>query len=201
MGNAILSSRPLTDVTQIPLPRLYLRARIRRLLGAPTGLSARISVNGEAIAVGVAHLNSRWDPSGRELQMREYLAGFPPDGPAVIGGDFNTTTIDLRHGLALVEVARHVLRRPWRFRAPEPWEPLFKRLAEADFSIERANAPGKPTFTFNRAIPPLIRPKLDWIALRGLRAVHGSAAVVPARASFFSPRVSDHDFVVCEVRL
>jgi endonuclease/exonuclease/phosphatase family metal-dependent hydrolase len=201
LGNAILSSRPLTDVYPVPLPGSLVRRRIRRLVGVPTGLIAKVSVNGRAIFMGVAHLNSRWDPAGRDFQMREFLAALPSDGLAIIGGDLNTTTVDLRRKVAMLAVVRHLLRNPRRFRAPEPWEPLFERLAEANFMVDGANVAGKPTFTFSRAIPPLIRPKLDWIALRGLEPVPGSAAVITARPSFFAARVSDHDFVVCDVRI
>jgi hypothetical protein len=90
---------------------------------------------------------------------------------------------------------------PWRFRYPEAYEPLFADLSRAGFEVRAANVPGKPTFTFHRAIPPMLRPKLDWIALRELPPIAGSARVVTARKSFFSARVSDHDFVMCEVQL
>ena len=64
---------------------------------------------------------------------------------------------------------------------------------------------GKPALMIegmrDRAIPPALRPKLDWIALRELQAVPHSARVIPARSSFFAPRVSDHDFVMCDVQL
>jgi len=46
-----------------------------------------------------------------------------------------------------------------------------------------------------------MRPKLDWIALRGIAALPGSAAVVPARNSIWSARFSDHDFITCEIAL
>jgi endonuclease/exonuclease/phosphatase family metal-dependent hydrolase len=201
LGNAILSSRPLSDVRVIRLPNLFLRPKIRRLVGAPAGVVARINVNGRAIAVGMAHLNSRWDPGGRESQMRQYLAGFPPGLPAIFGGDLNTTTVDLRGPRAFQTAALKFLRQPKRLRLPQLWEPLFARLAEAGFSIDGANQPGKPTFTFFRAMPPFMRPKLDWIALRELKSIAGSAAVVPARLWFSGPRISDHDFIVCDVRI
>jgi hypothetical protein len=201
LGNAILSSRPLAEICVIRLPNLFLRSKMRRLVGAPAGVVARINVNGRSIAVGMAHLNSRWDPAGRESQMRQYLAGFPPGLPAIFGGDLNTTTVDLRGPRAFQAAALKFLRQPRRLRQPQLWEPLFARLAEAGFSIDGANRPGKPTFTFFRAIPPFMRPKLDWIALRELKPVIGSAAVVPARLSFSGPRISDHDFIVCDVRI
>jgi endonuclease/exonuclease/phosphatase family metal-dependent hydrolase len=201
IGNAILSSRPLSDVRALPLSSFFLRRRVRRLLGAPAGISARIVVNGRPIALGIAHLNSRWNPSGRESQMTQYLRGFPKDGRAVIGGDFNTTTVDLRSPASFIKVTALCLMQPGRFRYPQRWEPLFERLSRAGFEIDGANANGKSTFTPGRLIPPVLRPKLDWLALRGLKPVPGSAAVVPARTSPLSKRFSDHDFVTCQVQL
>jgi endonuclease/exonuclease/phosphatase family metal-dependent hydrolase len=201
IGNAILSSRPLDNVRAIRIPSLFLRPKIRRLAGGPTGLAALINVNGRIIAVGMAHLNSRGDPPGRESQIQRYLSGFPSGIPAIFGGDLNTTTVDLRDRRAFRIAALKFLREPARLRHPQRWEPLFERLNEAGFSIDGANQPGKPTFTFSRAIPPFMRPKLDWIALRGLTPVPGSAAVVPARLSVLGPRISDHDFIVCDVMI
>jgi endonuclease/exonuclease/phosphatase family metal-dependent hydrolase len=201
LGNAILSSRPLTDVYAVPLSTTFVRRRLRRLSGGPASLGATAVFNGKAITIGVAHLNSRGGPAGRDLQMRECLARLPANPTAVIGGDFNTTTIEIGELPAFLTVMRNLLRSPLRFRAPERWEPLFERLAEANFEVRGANEPGRPTFTFTRLIPPLMRPKLDWIALRGLEPIPGSAAVVPARESLFGKRFSDHDFITCEVRI
>ena len=201
LGNAILSSRPLSNVYAVPLPITFVRRRLRRLSGGPAGLAATAVFNGKTITVGAVHLNSRGGPAGRDLQMREYVARLPPNPTAVIGGDFNTTTIEIGEVPALLTVMLNLLRSPRRFRAPERWEPLFERLAGASFEVRGANAPGTPTFTFTRLIPPLMRPKLDWIALRGLEPIPGSAAVVAARESLFGKRFSDHDFVTCDVRI
>jgi endonuclease/exonuclease/phosphatase family metal-dependent hydrolase len=201
MGNAILSSRPLIDVRTTPLPNLFLGRRVRRLGGGPAGIAARIVVSGKPVVVSVAHLNSHWDPAGRESQIRQYLEYLPRGEPAVIGGDFNTTTIDLRTNALARRGMIRLIKEPRRLRYPQQWEPLFGRLAAAGFTHEHANVPGRPTFTFTRAVPPFMRPKLDWILVRGVRAVQGSAAVVPARLSIAGRRFSDHDFVVCEVRV
>ena len=58
-----------------------------------------------------------------------------------------------------------------RFRHPHAHEPLLARLGEAGFEMRGANVEGRPTFTFARTVPPWMRPKLDWIALRGLKPV------------------------------
>jgi endonuclease/exonuclease/phosphatase family metal-dependent hydrolase len=199
-GNAILSSHPLADVRGVPLPNVRLNWRIRRLVGAPAGLTATITVNHRRITVGVVHMNSRWHPEGRAHQMAEFLAALPSEGPALVGGDWNTTTLDLGSSSALFTEGWRLLLQPARLRTPEPYEPLFDRLAQAGFEVRDVNVARKPTFTFSRAIPPILRPKLDWIAHRELRPVPNTAAIIRAQPSILSARVSDHDFVTCEVR-
>jgi hypothetical protein len=200
-GNAILCRQPLSQVCAVPLPNLFLHRRVRRLLGAPCGLIVKSSFGSRTITIGVAHLNSRCDPAGRDRQMRDYLAQFPRDGAALIGGDLNTTTVDLRTWSTVMKAMRLLITQPRRLREPMHWEPLFERLAESDFDVRGANAHGQPTFTFSRMVPPPIRPKLDWIALRGLEPMPQSARVVPARSAPFRWRISDHDFIVCDIRL
>lgn len=201
LGNAILSSAPLAEVRTIALPSYRLSRRNVHLLGQPRALIASAAFGGRGITIAVAHLNSRWHPAGRARQMATLLEAMPPGGETILGGDFNTTTTSLDTLRAMAMVAPRMALRPRRFRYPERYEPLFGHLARAGFEIEGANVPGRPTFTFIRAIPPAMRPKLDWIALRGLQPMPGSARVVAARPSFFGRRVSDHDFVMCEVRL
>ncbi len=199
IGNAILSNRPLADVRVLPLARKFNQRRLRRFIGGPAGLAARVMVNRRPLVLGIAHLHSRWNPGGRELQMRQYLEGFPAGTAAIIGGDFNTTTVDLGSRTSFVKVITLSLLQRSRFRNPQRWEPLFERLREAGFDTHGANARGTATFTPSRLIPSMVRPKLDWLALRGLNPVANSAAVVPPRTSLFAPRFSDHDFIMCIV--
>jgi endonuclease/exonuclease/phosphatase family metal-dependent hydrolase len=213
LGNAILTSAPLADARMIALPTTRMSRRYAHLIGQPHALIATAKFGGRQVTIAVAHLHSRWNPAGRARQMAQLLEYLAPldavaggdaanaQGAVILGGDFNTTTTDLYAPWGMAMVAVQMATRPWRFRYPEPYEPLFAELARGGFKVRGANVPGKPTFTFSRAIPPALRPKLDWIALRGLEPMPGSARVVAARESFFGPRVSDHDFVMCEVRL
>ncbi len=201
-GDAILSREPLVDVRTVALRSPPTPRRRRRLVGKQVGLIASAVIDRRAVTLGVAHLDRNASPRFRELQMADYLAAFPSDGPAVLGGDFNTTTIGWAgNASAILKVLSLMMTEPRRFRDPVPYEPLFERLFEAGFEIGGANAPRIPTFTFTRFIPPFLRPKLDWIAVRGIRAVPGSAAVVAPRVSPLARRASDHDLVVCEVTL
>ena len=200
-GNAILCSQPLEAVYAVPIPNRYVHRRLRKMIGGPAGMVARAHFRGKALHFGVVHLNSRWDPAGRETQMHEYLSRFPPDGPAIIGGDFNTTTLGLPRRRSFAMAYLRLMMEPRRLSDPRRWETLFRRMEQAGFKVDGANAPGKRTFTYARVVPPFVRPNLDWIGLRGLEPVPGSPAAVPARTSFFSGRLSDHDFIVCEVKL
>ena len=200
-GNAILSVHPLADVRGIPLPNVHLKWRMKRLVGAPAGLTATIIVHHRQITVGVVHMNSRWHPEGRAHQMAKFLAALPSEGPALVGGDWNTTTLNLGTPSALFTEGWRLVLQPARLRTPERYEPLFDRLMQAGFDIRGVNVPRKPTFTFSRAIPPILRPKLDWIAHRELRPVSGTARIIRAQPSILSARISDHDFVTCEVSL
>lgn len=201
LGNAILCAAPLADARMIALPRGVITRRYARLLGQPRALVATTVLGNRALTIVVAHLHSRWDPAGRARQMATVIEGIAADGPTILGGDFNTTTTRLDRAWSLAMVVARMAVQPQRLRYPERFEPLFEHLRKAGFAIEGANVAGLPTFTFHRAIPPLLRPKLDWLALRKLQPVPHSARVVTARSSFFGPRVSDHDFVMCEVRL
>jgi endonuclease/exonuclease/phosphatase family metal-dependent hydrolase len=209
VGTAILSTTPLREVRSIPIPvvhpvtggRFRGTPRRSRRVFAPTGVAATISIGGRRIAIGTVHLESHADPAGRERQMAAFIEGIEAGVPAIIAGDFNTTTTSLSYSTAVAEVLRLIVRAPRRFRDPERHEPLFQRLREAGFSTAEANAPLKPTFTFSRMVPPPMRPKLDWITARGLRPIAGSAAVVAARRSMLAARFSDHDFIVCDFSL
>jgi endonuclease/exonuclease/phosphatase family metal-dependent hydrolase len=201
LGNAILSGYPLMKVRSLALPNYRMPRRLRPLIGLPRGGVATINPNGQEITIGMAHLNSRTGPGGRERQIVQYLKGLPEAGPAIIGGDFNTTTVTLMTPRGVIRAMMLQALRPGRFRKPISYEPLFGRLVAAGFGIEGANVLGKATFALSGVVPRWMRPKLDWLALRGVEAVPGSASVVAAKTGVIGRRVSDHDFVTCVARV
>jgi endonuclease/exonuclease/phosphatase family metal-dependent hydrolase len=200
-GVAVLCSHPLESVRTAPFPRPRLRFKNYRLPGVPQGLLARINLGGRRVSIGVIHLERLCDPVWRALQMERFLAELGGETPLIVGGDLNTTTVDMDRPWSVARAAAMVAMHPRRFRDPRAWEPLFARLRDNGFTVDGANVAHAPTFTFSRWIPPLWRPKLDWILSRGIRPVSGSARVVPARHPGFGHRFSDHDFVMCEFRL
>ena len=205
MGNAILSAAPFEEVVAVaihipPTPLAWPRRRRRwSRVGTPTGLVTRVNFGGEELTVGVAHLHSRCTPAERALQMATYLESFPAAGRAIFGGDLNTTTTELSSRALMLATAWQMITNPDRFRAPESYEPLFDRLRERGLEIDGANVAKRATFTFSGLIPRSMRPKLDWLAVRELRPITGTAAVVPPRSSILRRRASDHDFVTVEL--
>jgi endonuclease/exonuclease/phosphatase family metal-dependent hydrolase len=207
MGNAILSAAPFEDVAAVtmhkpPTPMAWPR-RMQRWsrVGAPTGLVTRVKFGGEELTVGVTHLHSRCTPVERARQMASYLESFPAAGRAIFGGDLNTTTTELSSRALILATARQMIANPDRFHAPESYEPLFGHLREHGLEIEGANVANRATFTFSGLIPRSMRPKLDWLAVRELRPIAGTAAVVPPRSPILMRRASDHDFVTVDLEL
>jgi endonuclease/exonuclease/phosphatase family metal-dependent hydrolase len=204
-GNAILSAWPLHEVKTIGLPIFYDWTR-RRLphnprwwserVGQRGALSASFSAAGKKISVTVAHLENRATPAERAAQMRFVLNRIPA-GAAVLGGDLNTVTIDLRKPRQWASFPLSWLRAPRRLREPRRWEPLFADLERAGFQAEEANQPLAPTYTPTTLWPRWLRAKLDWLAIRELTIVAGRAQVVTA--SYRGRRFSDHDAVMCEI--
>jgi len=208
LGNAILSREPMEDVVAIALPKVSARyPRMPRSLGrflrvgSQAAIIATIRVHGRPIYLCVAHLDSRAHPNGRDLQIATLLERFHSDKPAIIGGDLNTTTVELINPASIPTVLLGMLINSRRFRNPRVHDPLLGRLENAGFVTRGANVEGRATFTFARIVPPWMRPKLDWLAMRGLDPVPGSARVIPARPGFFASRVSDHEFIAVDVAI
>ncbi len=206
-GNAILSALPFENVEAIALPNpgtTHSRRRRKRpwsIVGSPTGLVTSVRLGGDAITVGLAHLHSRCAPLERARQMGVYMDEFPARGPAIFGGDLNTTTVALPDDLAILKVALASMMNPRRFKSPESHEPLFEIMRARGLLTDGANVPNRSTFTFSGLIPPRMRPKLDWLATRELEPIAGSAKVISPRRSIFSRRASDHDLVMVDVAI
>jgi endonuclease/exonuclease/phosphatase family metal-dependent hydrolase len=207
MGNAILSSAPFADVAAIamhnPRPPRVLPRRDRGVtrVGRPTGLITRVKFGPAEISVGVAHLHSRCTPAERARQMADYMESFPTAGRVIFGGDLNTTTTELSDRASMAATVWQMITNPNRFRAPQAYEPLFDHLREHGLEIDGVNVANCPTFTFSGLIPRSMRPKLDWLAVRGFRPVAGTAAVVTPRSPILKRRISDHDFVTVDLEL
>jgi endonuclease/exonuclease/phosphatase family metal-dependent hydrolase len=206
-GNAILAAAPLERVRVVALPMFYDYTKRRRWrlppqtvkLGRRAAVAAEINLGGPTVTVALAHLENRVAPQGRARQMAQFLDALPPDGPALLGGDFNTTTLNVNDRYQCAATLARLPIEPLRLRSPQRYEPLFGVLEHAGFEYRDSNVRLAPTYTPTGLLPRFLRAKLDWIWVRKLKAVPGSAHVAPARNGL--RRFSDHDFVVCEFTL
>ncbi len=206
LGNAILSAVPFDDVVAVAMPNPRTPRMLRRnpnwsRVGTPTGIVTRMNFGGRELTVGLAHLHSRTVPAERARQLATYLESFPATGRAVFGGDLNTTTTQLSSWSDLRATAREMIVNPRRFRAPQAYEPLFEHLQAHRLEIDGVNVANRPTFTFSGLIPRSMRPKLDWLAVRDLHPIAGTAAVITPRSPRLMRRISDHDFVTVDLEL
>ena len=94
-GNAIFSRYPIRSPRPIALAngRDKMRGREKRL-GQQSAVAAEIDLPGLDLTVCSVHLDAQSSQRHRRDQMKAVIDALPPGGPAVIGGDWNTTTFN-----------------------------------------------------------------------------------------------------------
>ena len=148
-GNAILSSYPILEARISRLPVCFEAYEFHeKRYGCRNCLWARLSVHGNSLWVGAAHLEVRETPQCRARQIRHLLAEAPADpaDPCLLGGDLNAS--GFRRGTwwrTLSSVARLLAGRPesvkQRLLRPERGaEPLFMLARRSGFSWDGLNA-------------------------------------------------------------
>lgn len=155
-GLAIVSRYPLSDVRLLPLAynRLSFRSRCR------IALAATVHTAGGAVRFVNLHLDTRLNSGRRVEQMASALDAAAFDGPRIVGGDLNTMNIGW-------------LQSMWPL-------PFAQRQADAVRTLllsegyETPFGSGRPTFKLLGL--PL---RLDWLFLRGLRALEWGVDDVP----------------------
>jgi len=174
--------------------------RGERRIGGRIAVAAKVPVGKTSLAVVAAHLESHSSPEERADQTKillEALEIYHGDGPAIIGGDFNTSTLG-HEPLTVDQRLSLESEAPKRFEDPIQWEPLFGHMAAAGFSWQTANVPGitqrmRPDGT---PLPPF--GKIDWLFTRGL--VAQDPEIVPA-VDTAGIAISDHDLIAVTVTL
>ena len=182
-GLALLSRWPLADVrrVELPSPEDLLFDRERKA-GRFVGLVARVLHPAQPVAVAVTHLDVHGSPRSRAVQMQVLLAAVPP-GPAVVMGDFNTTTFRRGSALRSVRTLSTLALAPRRtlqarllaphLPAGSPPEPLFEVLRTAGFALEPFNDATESLQVHFADVHELDRfpSRLRTLVLRALRTV------------------------------
>lgn len=174
-GNAILSRFPLREAHSIVLPngkdkmkgkekRLGCQRAVVALVDHPFGKFRAVSV----------HLDAHSTQKHRMAQMRlvlDDLDRFHPHLPALIGGDWNTSTYNSRNALfSILGYVRRVLmgvRRVIRKHYPHPdrWfeRRLFGELERRGYRYRDFNEPGVCTLHYDVADLAANGRMADWI--------------------------------------
>jgi endonuclease/exonuclease/phosphatase family metal-dependent hydrolase len=191
-GNAILSRLPLEAPALIPIddggnwfvnaPKNDGQLRI----GGRMAMAARIG----GLTFASVHYESESDAEGRRDQTSRLISALDQtygSGPAVIGGDLNTSAFS-ETGMDAAGILCH----------PAKAEPCFDTFAAADFDWKTCNL-GQPT---TRAAPgrPVAYPlkTLDWLFSR---AVDSSEPKILPAVSATGHYLSDHELIAARVLL
>jgi len=174
-------------------------ARGQQRVGGRMAVGAQIELGGRRVTFVSVHLESNSSPAQRKAQVSHLLdvaERYDAQAPLLIGGDFNTSTIDRAQDRDREFRRREIAADPGRLLDVEPHEPLFRELADRGFDWQASNVPGRPTERPQPGEPPRPLGKIDWIFTRGLRAT--APEIVPALSADDTP-VSDHDCLLVTV--
>ena len=142
-------------------------------------------------------IESHGDPAQRGVQTKRLLDAidaYAPAQPVVVGGDFNTSTLDRAWARGNGEKPTLPVAR---VLDPTPYEPLFETMREYRYDWSSCNAEGiatQRTRPDGTPKPPL--GKLDWFFARDVAA---SDASTLAAVDADGEAISDHDILMVTV--
>ena len=194
-GAAILSRHELSRpaVVRLELDGAWFDgSRGERRVGGRIAVAATLAVAGAPVTLVAVHFESHSDPAHRAEQMTVLLDAvdaYAPSQPALIGGDFNTSTVgrDWSRGTGV----KPTILDPGRLLDPVPFEPLFEVAARRGYEWRACNEPGIATQrTRPDGTPTPPHGRIDWLFARGLRST--DPATIPA-VDAAGVAVSDHE--------
>ncbi len=157
-GNAILSRYPIRNPRPIALAngRDKMRGGEKRL-GRQAAIAAEIDLPGLGLSVCSVHLDAQSSQRHRRNQMEAIIKALPQWGPAVIGGDWNTTTFDASSASSAIagfwvrvmiggrNTIRNHFLRPYAYFERE----LFRLLERRGFNWRAANLLDERTTSYD----------------------------------------------------
>ena len=225
-GNAVLSRYPLRDVRVIALENgVDKMAHREKRIGRQAAVAATVEFPGFSLDAVSVHLDAQSTQRHRKEQMRAVLGAVRPAGPAILGGDWNTSTYDTSRALHAIvgfwrRVARgvdHVIRN--HYVRPERWfeRGLFRLLEEHSFEYDQSNLPGEYTTYYDFGDPRIYRNLGEWVpqwCFKFIRwALRNHQGRCPFKLDWFATRrlkvrnpavvhglaLSDHDPIVIDI--
>jgi endonuclease/exonuclease/phosphatase family metal-dependent hydrolase len=200
-GMAILTRAAVVRAENIDLPELRDKfSGSERRLGKKRALLVEVQLPAGPLLVAACHLDSNASPRQRVRQLDALLERMKGTAPAIVGGDFNSSTHDLSSPLAMV---RDTLRKMFvgglrrtieAYMRPDDADerPLFDLLAAHGFALDAFNDRARATYRFDFNDPYALQKlrrtgggALVWLVRRLLRRWN---ACVPARLDWFAGR-------------
>jgi endonuclease/exonuclease/phosphatase family metal-dependent hydrolase len=153
-GNAVLSRYPILSARAIALENgIDKMSRREKRIGRQTALAAKIGFPNLLMTTVCVHLDAQSTQRHRREQMRDVVAALDGGGPALLGGDWNTSTYNssravhailgfwLRVFMGVENVIRNHYLHPDRLFE----RGLFRLLEEHGFDFRAPNLAGEPT--------------------------------------------------------
>lgn len=223
-GNAILSRYALRDVSVVALTNCFEPYHFHeKRYGRRVAIVATLETVSGPVFLAGTHLEVRDTPACRARQIRDVVGALPPSGPALIAGDFNSSTFPrgtfARTAAGTLRLLGDVSKLKADLRNPVAREPLFLELARGGFRIAGWNTddvtivepidsledaerlPGPVARYVLKRIDRLDRKlpmRLDWFAGRDLVPSH--PLTVSGLTDDDGHRVSDHDPIAVTIK-
>jgi len=204
-GNAVTSAVPLMRPFMVRFDlsgRWFAPEPGQPRIGGRMAIGGQVRLGATPVTLVSVHLDNRCEPEERAEQTRILLDAidrYDATAPVLIGGDFNTLTAgDAWKTANRAAWDAELEARPERLIHVEPYEPLFKVMAERGYDWKAANNLDQPTQRRSAADAHLPIGRIDWFFTRGLEA--RDPAVVPAVLPDGSPS-SDHEALLVTVSL
>ena len=172
-GNAVLSRYPIARARPVPLKNGVDKMATReQRIGRQTALEVDIAFPDFTAAMTCVHLDANSSQGHRARQMRDVVTAL--NGlPAVIGGDWNTTTFNSSTAFRAIlgywqrvfmgadNVIRNHYLHPYRRFERE----LFETLERAGFDYRSSNAQGEHTIYYSFDNERTFQGLAEWVPL------------------------------------
>jgi endonuclease/exonuclease/phosphatase family metal-dependent hydrolase len=203
-GAGLVSSRPLLDPRLVRLEnsgRWFDGAFGERRVGSRIAVMASLDIAGAPVLLVSVHYESHTGPGDRLDQTHTLLDAIDrdfPGRPVLIGGDFNTNSME-RADHEQPDAIRSALEAdPERLLRPMRYEPMFAELTRRGYDWETCNVMGAATQrTRPDGSPAEPHGRIDWFFARGLLC--SDPAVIPA-VDDDGVAISDHEALAVTIR-
>ncbi len=173
-GHAFFSRYPVRDIELVPLPepKDHMKGDQERQYGREHAILATVETPHGPLHVVTTHLSAHSSRKHRRKQMKTILKALARrPGPALIGGDWNTSTYNSDRKYKMIAGfwrrvfmgVHHVMHNHYPY--PERYfeRKLFKLLDRFGFHHEEFNVPGGTTVHYNFLDPEKALHLQDWV--------------------------------------